>query len=182
MSAADPPVLHTLGHSTRSTAELLELLAAADVRTLADVRRFPASRRHPQLGRAALEASLGAAGLGYAWLGESLGGRQPERLPPDRSPNAGWTQPAFRRYADAMETPAFRMGLERLEALARAAPTALMCAERPWWKCHRRLLADVLVARGWRVVHWMEPDRSSDHALTPFARVEGERVTYPALL
>ena len=175
--------LFSVGHSTRSAEELVALLREAGVVRLADVRRFPASRRHPQHARAALEQSLPESGIAYVWLGEGLGGRQPETLAPDESPNRAWTEPAFRRYADAMATPHFRAALAELEALARAAPTAAMCAERPWWRCHRRLLADLLVTRGWRVVHLLERGRAQEHALSPWARVSAEgELSYPALL
>lgn len=160
----------------------MELLRAEGVAQLADVRRFPGSRRHPQHRRDALEAALAAAGIGYAWLGESLGGRRRSTLPAERSPNRAWQVAGFRAYADAMPTPEFQSGVETLETLARERPTAMMCAERLWWRCHRRLLADVMAARGWRVVHLLEPGRRDDHTLTGWARVEGTTVTYPGLL
>lgn len=111
-----------------------------------------------------------------------LGGRRKEALPIERSPNRAWQVPAFRHYADAMATPEFRSGVERLEALARDAPTDCLCAEKLWWRCHRRLLADLLVARGWRVIHLLEAGRSAEHELSEWARVDGGNVTYPALL
>jgi len=175
-------VIYTLGHSTRSLDELAELLHEAGVHLVADVRRFPASRRHPHFEREALARALSHAGIAYAWLGEALGGRVPELLPAERSQNRAWTEPAFRRYADAMTTPRFRAGLAELEARARERTTALLCAERLWWRCHRRLLADGLRARGWRVVHLERPGRAQEHVLTEWAQVEGEVVTYPGLL
>lgn len=173
----------SVGHSTRSAEELARLLQGAGVQRLVDVRRHPGSRRHPQHARDALAASLPAAGIDYRWLGEGLGGRQPETLPPERSPNRAWSEPAFRRYADAMATPGFRAAFAELEARAAERPTAVMCAEKLWWRCHRRLLADLLVVRGWRVVHLLEPGRSQEHTLSGWARVspEGE-LTYPGLL
>ncbi len=174
--------VYSVGHSTRSQDELLALLADAHVLALADVRRYPHSRRHPHFDREMLETTLDGAGLHYEWLGDTLGGRQPEILPPDESPNRGWQEPAFRRYADAMHTAGFHAGLVRLELLAKRVPTAVMCAERLWWKCHRRLLADLLTVRGWRVVHLLEPGKRTDHVLTEFARVEGDELSYPGLL
>jgi len=173
----------SVGHSTRSAQELVELLGAAGVALLVDVRRHPGSRRNPQHRRDALEATLPPAGIEYLWLGEGLGGRQPEILPPERSPNRAWREPFFRRYADAMATPRFREAFGELEVRAAEGPTAFMCAEKLWWRCHRRLLADLLVVRRWRVVHLLEPGRSQEHALSEWARVspEGE-LTYPALL
>ncbi len=160
----------------------MSLLRSAGVRRLLDVRRSPGSRRHPHFDRGKLATALPDSGIAYSWLGESLGGRIGESLPPDRSPNGAWQEPAFRRYADAMETPAFREGFARLEVHAREEPSALLCAERDWGRCHRRLLADLLVVKGWRVEHLVDDDRREPHALTGWARVEGGRLTYPALL
>jgi len=173
----------TVGHSTRSAEDLIGLLREAGVEQIVDVRRHPGSRRNPQHGREALAAALERQGLHYLWLGEGLGGRQPETLPPERSPNRAWREPAFRRYADAMTTPSFREAFARLEARAAQAPAGVMCAEKLWWRCHRRLLADLLHVRGWRVVHLLEPGRRVEHALSPWARLspEGE-LHYPALV
>lgn len=176
--------IHSLGHSTRSAEEFLALLRAAGVEHVADVRRFPGSRRHPWFRREALEETLAGAGLGYTWLGERLGGRMPETLPPERSPNRAWQEPSFRRYADAMATPPFQEAVAELETLATQTPVALLCAERLWWQCHRRLLADLLTARGWRVLHWLDPQRPADpHRLAEWARLDEEgRLSYPGLL
>jgi uncharacterized protein (DUF488 family) len=175
------PVLYTVGHSTRAIEELLALLDEAGVRMLADVRRFPASRRHPQYDRGALEATLAARGIGYRWLGERLGGRRKATLPIERSPNRAWQVEAFRNYADAMTTPEFLAGVHELERIAHAAPTAYMCAEKPWWKCHRRILSDLLLARGWDVVHLIDPGKRAAHELSEWARVVDGTVSYPGL-
>ena len=175
------PIIYTVGHSTRTLDELLALLDDDSVRTLADIRRFPASRRHPHYNRGALEAELPARGIGYRWLGDTLGGRRKATLPIDESPNRAWQVEAFRNYADAMTTPEFLAGVEELEALGRAAPTAYMCAEKPWWKCHRRILSDLLVARGWDVVHLVDPGKRSAHELSEWARINEGKVVYPAL-
>lgn len=174
--------IYTIGHSTRSIEELIAVLRSAGVAGVADVRRFPASRRHPQFQRAALERSLPAAGLTYTWLGEALGGRRGERLPAEESPNGAWEVAAFRHYADAMATPPFRAGIDALETLARARPTACMCAERLWWSCHRRLIADLLTVRGWTVLHLLDVHQAMTHTLPEFARVADGKLTYPALL
>jgi uncharacterized protein (DUF488 family) len=176
------PTIFTAGHGSRSAAELLELLRGAGVAVLADVRRHPHSRRHPQHDGAALERGLAEAGLRYVWLGEGLGGRVPESVAPERSRNAAWREPAFRRYADAMATPRFQAAFAALEAIAREAPAALLCSERLWWQCHRRLLADLAAVRGWRVVHLLEPGKAMEHELTPWAKLEDGALVYPALV
>jgi len=142
------------------------------VAVLADVRRYPGSRRLPWFGRESLQAALGER---YVHLPE-LGGR---RQPVDGSPNSGWRNPQFQGYADHMAGGEFATGVERLLCLER--PVAAMCAEGPWWRCHRRLLADALVARGIAVEHVMPDGRRSAHELTSFAVVEGGRISYPPL-
>jgi uncharacterized protein (DUF488 family) len=179
----DPPgIVYTVGHGSRTADELLLLLGQSGIARIADVRRYPHSRRHPQHDRKALSEALAGARIEYVWFGEELGGRMPETVPPGRSRNGAWREPAFRRYADAMEGPPFRVALGHLESLAREAPTALLCSERLWWQCHRRLLADLFHVRGWEVRHLLEPDKTMPHELTPWARPEGDTVTYPALL
>jgi uncharacterized protein (DUF488 family) len=174
--------LWSAGHSNRSAAELVALLAGAGIACVADVRRFPVSRRFPQHSRAPLEKSLAAAQIEYAFLGDALGGRREPGLPPERSRNAALPDPALRAFADALGTPELEAGLERLEALARAHPTAFLCAERDWRDCHRRILSDALAARGWSIVHLVRPGESEPHRLDPRARVEAGRVCYPTLL
>jgi uncharacterized protein (DUF488 family) len=174
--------VYTAGHSTRTLDELAALLESAGVKALADIRRYPSSRRHPQHNRAELDRGLGSRGIEYHWLGEELGGRRRQIVAPEESPNRAWQVPAFRNYADAMATAPFLAAVERLEALALRVPTAFLCAEKLWWQCHRRLLADLMVARGWRVVHLLEPTRSQDHRLSEWARVEDGGVRYPALV
>jgi uncharacterized protein (DUF488 family) len=139
---------------------------------IADVRRFPRSRRHPQFNTEALAAQLPR----YAHLAE-LGGRR--RVVPG-SPNDGWEVAAFQGYADHLATDEFARGMARLEALAREVPTAVMCAEGPWWRCHRRLVCDALLVRGWEVRHILPDGGLATHELTDFAVVDGERITYPA--
>ena len=167
-------VVHTVGHSTLALADFLALLAGHGVRAVADVRRFPASRRHPHFAREALARELAPVGIAYHWL-PGLGGRRRGR--PD-SPHVAWRSAAFRAYADHMETGEFRQELSRLLALARERPTAVMCAEAVPWRCHRQLIADALVARGIEVRHLLGKAPPEAHRLTRFARVEGERVVY----
>jgi uncharacterized protein (DUF488 family) len=165
----------TIGHSTHALNAFAALLEGHGVRRVADVRRFPGSRRHPQFNREALTAGLAARGIGYAHV-ETLGGR---RSAAPGSSNGGWENAAFHGYADHMASAAFAAGLAELEALAAGEPTAVMCAEALWWQCHRRLVADALVARGWAVDHIGPDGKISAHALTPFAAVRDGRVVYP---
>ncbi len=167
----------TLGHSTRGAAELIAMLHEAGVERLVDVRRFPASRRHPQFGREALDAALAEAGIEYLHAAD-LGGR---RSPRPGSQNTAWRVAAFRGYADHMDSPEFQAALARLIAWAAERPTAILCAEAVPWRCHRRLIADALTARGIEVVNLLAPGRREPHALHPDARVlAGGRLVYPA--
>ncbi len=167
----------TVGHSNHEEAEFVELLRGAGVELIADVRRYPGSRRQPHFERTALAAVLLEAGIEYRWLGESLGGR---RKPAPDSPNGAWESEQFRGYADHMASAEFAEGLATLEELGRGQRTAVMCAEAFWVRCHRRLIADALLARGWRVLHLGSNGRLEEHLLTEFAVVENGRVTYPA--
>lgn len=164
-----------IGHSTRPAEELVELLSAAGVATLADVRTIPRSRANPQFEGPTLARTLARAGIGYVHL-PALGGL---RRPRPGSGNAGWRNASFRGYADHMLTPEFEEGLCQLRALAREGPVAVMCAEAVPWRCHRSLLADALLARGVVVEHITGRGRTRPHRLTPFARIEGRKVTYP---
>jgi uncharacterized protein (DUF488 family) len=164
----------TVGHSNHEEQGFLDLLDGAGVQLVADVRVNPRSR-YPQFNRSALAASLEGSGIAYAHLGE-LGGR---RTPAPDTANVGWEVEAFRGYADHMASPEFEAGLARLEELAREQRTAIMCAEAVWWRCHRRLVADALTARGWRVLHLLPDGRLDEHELTDFAVVDGDRIMYP---
>jgi uncharacterized protein (DUF488 family) len=165
----------TVGHSTRTVAELVALLREFEVSLVADIRTIPRSRHNPQFGEEALRTSLRARRLRYVHLPE-LGGLRRARKD---SPNAAWRNASFRGYADYMLTEAFELGIEKLRALAVEARVVLMCAEAVPWRCHRSLVADVLTVRGARVEHLINPKRSSPHHLTSFAKIEGARVTYP---
>jgi uncharacterized protein (DUF488 family) len=165
-----------LGHSTRPIEELLELLRTSGVRTLADIRTVPRSRANPQFDGRALARSVDAAGIRYVHLARLGGLRRARR----DSENGAWRNASFRGYADYMGTPEFAAGLDELRALARDGPVAILCAEAVPWRCHRSLVADALFARGVVVEHVTGPGRTRPHRLTPFARVEGRRVTYPA--
>lgn len=171
-------MVYTIGHSTREFPEFLRLLQSHGIHNLVDVRRYPASRRHPQYARATLEQALGAAGIAYIHEVD-LGGR---RQPLPDSPNTGWRSQSFRGYADYMDTDAFQAALARLIAHAQQSRTAVMCAEAVPWRCHRQLIADTLLARGHDVLHILSGTRVDAHRLTPFARIESDgRVRYPAV-
>ena len=165
----------TVGHSTRSLAQFIELLQGHAVASLVDVRTVPRSRRNPQFNRDTLPAALAHAGIGYAH-DAGLGGFR--RTGPE-SPNTAWRNASFRGYADYMQTPEFEQHLASLMDRARQTRLALMCAEAVPWRCHRSLIADALLVHGFRVDEIVSPTRSSAHALTPFARVEGTKITYP---
>lgn len=171
-----PLRIYTIGHSTRSLDELIALLRAHGVVRLVDVRTVPRSRRHPHWNREAMPAPLRDAGIAYAHMAGLGGLRQPRR----DSINTAWRNDGFRGYADHMQTDEFRTSLEALLAHAAEAPTAIMCAEAVPWRCHRSLIADGLVARGVDVRHILTPAPASPHKLTPFARIDGTTVTYPA--
>jgi uncharacterized protein (DUF488 family) len=159
--------VYTIGHSTRSADELIAILTDAGVTRVVDVRAFPMSRRHPHFNKDALSESLSAAGIDYRHL-PALGGRRAaSRGAPSR--NGLWKVEAFRNYADYAETPAFRAAIDALEALSRECPTAFMCAEAVWWQCHRRLIADYVLVRGWTVVHLLALGQRQSATLTPGA-------------
>jgi uncharacterized protein (DUF488 family) len=168
--------IFTVGHSTHGLEEFVGLLRRHAVELLVDVRQYPRSRRVPHFNAEALEVSLPEHGIDYLHMRE-LGGR---RRPTPGSVNDGWENEQFRGYADYMETAEFEAALARLEALARARPTSIMCAEAPWFRCHRRLVSDALLVRGWRVLHIGSDGRIAEHELTPFAVVADGRLTYPA--
>jgi uncharacterized protein (DUF488 family) len=152
--------LLTIGHSTHPVERFIGLLRRHDVELLCDVRRYPGSRRNPQFNASALASALEAEDIAYEGLGEELGGR---RRPRPDSPNTGWRVAAFRGYADYMETEEFASGLRRLAELAAARRAAVMCAEGDWRRCHRRLIADALTERGWRVLHILPDARIQEH-------------------
>jgi uncharacterized protein (DUF488 family) len=167
----------TIGHSTRSMEEFLELLQAHGIEQLVDVRTIPKSRRHPQFNREALERMLPSAGIAYVHM-PGLGGL---RHPRKDSVNTAWRNASFRGYADYMQTPPFEENLRRLIELAAQRRTAIMCAEAVPWRCHRSLIADALTARGIAVEDITSKSAPKSHSYTPFARIEGETVTYPGL-
>jgi uncharacterized protein (DUF488 family) len=166
--------LYTIGHSTRSLEELIETLQAHKIETLVDIRAFPMSRRLPQFNRESLEATLGAAGIRYVWM-KALGGYRKKLR--DDSPNIALRNASFRNYADYMLTGEFEAGMAALIGLAKRSPTAYMCAERVYFRCHRMLVSDWLVAHGHEVMHIDDARPSKPHRLTAEARlIEGKLV------
>jgi len=172
--------IYTIGHSTRSLEEFLSLLRAHGITQLGDVRTVPKSRRHPHFAGQALAMALEVAGIDYRHL-PALGGlRKPRR----DSKNSAWRHEGFRGYADYMESQEFENAISELIAWAGVpgSRTAIMCAEAVWWRCHRQLVADALVARNVNVQHIQTATSAPKHKLTEFARIDGFRVGYPSLV
>ena len=167
-------MIWTVGHSTRSIHEFVEVLRAHDIEAVVDVRRFPASRRLPWFNAEPLTESLGAAGIAYCSV-PSLGGR---RTPATDSLNTGWREASFRGYADHMASEEFADGLFELQMIAGGLRTAVMCAEVLWWRCHRRLIADQLTALGEEVRHIASEKPAELHRLTEPARLLDGRLSY----
>lgn len=162
--------IFTVGHGARPIEEFIAVLSAAGVELLVDIRRYPGSKRHPHFGREALAGALSAHGVAYEWWGEQMGGR---REAGDRPGNrhAAWENEAFRAYAFHMDSPEFREALARLKKVSQDRKTAVMCSETLWWRCHRRLVADALVAGGFEAVH-LGMGEPQAHRMTRFARVD----------
>ena len=164
----------TVGHSTRPLPDFLESLAAYRIELVADVRRFPGSRSQPQYQQSGLEPALEEAGIGYLWL-PGLGGR---RRPVPNTPNTTWRHVSFRGYADHMAGEEFAAGLFELLTVAWGCRTAIMCAEILWWRCHRRMIADVLVSQGADVIHIRAPGTARAHRLTAPAHLANGVLSY----
>lgn len=174
-------MLWTIGHSTRTIAEFAALLRQVPVDLVADVRSIPRSRANPQFNADVLPAALDVDGVDYRHL-PALGGLRGRRKDGLPSPNTLWRNAAFRNYADYAATGEFRAGLEALLALARDQRCAIMCAEAVWWRCHRRIIADYLLAVGIKVAHILGPNQIAPASLTPGVRILGGGVlVYPAL-
>jgi uncharacterized protein (DUF488 family) len=169
--------IYTIGHSTRSIEDFVAALVPHGIKLISDVRLLPGSKRYPQFNRDALADSLGEHGIAYEHFPE-LGGRRKPR--PD-SPNTAWRNAAFRGYADHMATGEFQTGLGRLLATAeQSGPTAIMCAEAVWWRCHRILIADLLKSRGLEVVHIIDAKKTERHPYTSAAGIVDGVLSYSA--
>ena len=171
-----PRTLYTIGHSTRATRELVELLRAHRVEQVVDIRTIPGSRHNPQFNRPALSRSLHAVKIGYRHL-KALGGLRHAR---SDSTNLGWRNASFRGFADYMQTDGFAAGLARLKQIATRRPAVIMCAEALPWRCHRSLIADALTVAGWRVLHIQNRQTARPHKRTLFLKVRSGRLVYPA--
>jgi len=170
--------LFTIGHSTHPIEKFLALLNEHEIRAIADVRRFPGSRKHPQFNQAEFAAALSAAGIEYHWL-QALGGRR-GKTQGASDLNRGWRNDSFRNYADYMQTPDFRAGIAELLALAEQNRTATMCSEGLFWRCHRRLVSDYLLAQAHTVWNIMPDGKLQPHGLTAGAVINAGSVSYPA--
>jgi uncharacterized protein (DUF488 family) len=173
------PRIWTIGHSTRKIDIFLSLLQENGIKLVADVRMFPGSKRYPQFGREALAESLSEHGIRYEHFPE-LGGRRKAK---PNSHNTAWRNESFRGYADYMETKDFQKGIERLVDLAeKSGPTAIMCAEAVWWRCHRSLISDHLKARGVEVIHILDAKKNEQHPFTSAAQIVNDQLSYGSLL
>ena len=168
----------TIGHSNRPLDVFLELLATNEIECVVDIRTVPRSRHNPQFGQDQLPQSLAQAGIDYCYIDE-LGGLRHSKAASIL--NAGWRNKSFRGYADHMQSQEFADGIDKLTALVARQRCTLMCAEAVPWRCHRSMVGDALVVRGYTVEHIINPKGRKRHTLTPFAHVEGLTITYPAL-
>lgn len=167
-------VVYTVGHSTHTLEIFISMLQSFGIQALVDIRRFPGSRKFPDFNKDALAAAMQNAGIVYTHL-QGLGGR---RKVQQNSKNDRWRNTSFRAYADYMETEDFTTAMAELEALALKQPTAYMCSEAVWWRCHRALVSDYLKAKGWTVLHIMAEGKAQEHPYTSPARVVGDQVYY----
>ena len=172
---AQGTVVFTIGHSTRTIAEFIEIIKAYGIKKVVDVRTIPKSRHNPQFNQDALSESLKAVKIGYLHM-KGLGGL---RHTLKDSPNMGWKNASFRGFADYMQTEEFKEALDKLILEAQKRATVIMCAEALPWRCHRSLIGDALLTRGSHVIDIMSIDTSRDHTLTPWAKVQGDKITYP---
>jgi uncharacterized protein (DUF488 family) len=175
-----PPTIFTIGHSNHPIERFLGLLAQHQIEALADIRRYPGSKKFPHLGREPLGASLQQAGIVYHWF-ESLGGRRRAAKSDSPSPNLGLHNDQFRAFADYMLTDEFRHAIDELLEIAATRCTAIMCSESLFWRCHRRLVSDFLLTKNTTIEHIFPDGKTRPHKLTEGARIEGSRVTYPGL-
>lgn len=167
-------IVYTIGHSTRTFEELVDMLHSFDISLLADIRSYPGSRRYPQFNKETLQKTIPENGISYMHLVD-LGGR---RRTSAESTNTLWRNAAFRGYADYMQTSAFNDAVKNLEKIARGTRTAYMCSEAVWWRCHRSMVSDYLKVEGWKVMHIMEINKAVEHPYTQPARLHDGKLSY----
>jgi uncharacterized protein (DUF488 family) len=170
-------ILYTIGHSNRELADFLGLLTHYGIQQVIDIRSLPGSKKYPYFGKEALAESLESEGIHYLHCPD-LGGR---RRVSKESINTGWRHPAFRGYADYMQTDSFKKGITTLMAEARERITAIMCSEAVPWRCHRSMVGDAMLIRGFTVIDIISRTSARPHKLTPWAKIDGLEITYPAL-
>lgn len=178
MSQEQLSTIWTIGHSTHTLEEFVEMLHHNNIRLLVDIRTYPGSRRYPHFNKESLEVSLPENTIQYLHL-KKLGGRR--KVNPN-SHNTAWKHPAFRGYADYMETEEFKEGIAELEQLALAERVAIMCSEAVWWSCHRSLVSDYLKVKGWKVLHIMSVNKIQEHPYTAPAHVVNGELSYRGLV
>lgn len=169
-----PKTIYTIGHSTHDWSEFLLMLQSFDIKLVADVRRFPSSRKFPQFNQEILKSELEKNGIQYIHI-EELGGR---RKPKEDSKNTIWKNDSFKGYADYMETEEFKNAVDKLQELALLQPTVYMCSEAVWWRCHRSMISDYLKAKSWTVLHIMNVSKTQEHPYTSPAIIIGDCVVY----
>jgi uncharacterized protein (DUF488 family) len=179
MTQKEQPPVYTVGHSTRSVLEFVELLRRGPVDLVVDIRSIPRSRTNPQFNEDALPEALSGWQIGYERIAE-LGGRKGKSRSVPPEVNAFWTNQSFHNYADYALSDDFRAGFVRLTELSRERRCAVMCSEAVWWRCHRRFVADYLLHEGREVLHLMGPARIETAKMTPAARAKGASLVYPA--
>jgi len=170
----DVKEMWTIGHSTRTSEHFIDMLRSFEIKMLIDVRSFPGSKRYPQFNKENLEVSIPKNNIGYVHL-KSLGGRRPVQKD---SKNTAWKHPAFRGYADYMETDEFKKGSRELETIAVVQRTAYMCSEAVWWRCHRSMVSDYLKLHGWLIYHIMETGKATEHTYTAPAKIINGQLSY----
>jgi uncharacterized protein (DUF488 family) len=173
---AKEKIVWTIGHSTRTLEEFIEMLNSFQIEVVADVRSFPGSRKFPQFNKESLQITLPENGIEYIHL-KKLGGRR--KANPD-SKNTSWRHLAFRAYADYMESDDFKEGIKELEEISLKKRTAYMCSEAVWWRCHRSIVSDYLKVHEWKVMHIMAVGKDQEHPFTAPARIENGELTYQA--
>ena len=174
MKESGKEIIWTIGHSTRTIDDFIDMLKSFRIDLVIDVRSYPGSRRYPQFNKEALEISLKTNKIQYVHIKE-LGGR---RKPNPNSKNTIWRNDAFKGFADYMATDDFKKGVEQLQSVARQQRTAFMCSEAVWWRCHRSLISDYLKSIGWTVMHIMSIDKAEEHPYTSAARIVNGKLRY----